>query len=389
MAISKKRALRFVVLMGIVSLFGDFTYEAARSVNGQFLGFLGASASVVGFTAGFGELLGYGLRFLFGWIADQTRQYWLAAIIGYVMNLFAIPALALAGNWQIAAVLIVTERAGRAIRKPSVDSMISSAGSTIGHGWAFGLHEALDQIGATLGPLAMSLVLLLKGNYRTGYAMLAVSAVAAMITIAIARTAYPNPNPVPVHAPVKSGFTASYWWGVLAGGYIALGFADFALIGYHFQHMHVISNSTIPLFYASAMAVGAVGAVGFGKLFDRHPAATLIAAFLLASLFAPCVFLGGAKLAFIGAILWGLGMSAQESLLRSLISRAIRTVKKATAFGLFDTFFGLFWFAGSWFMGYLYGHSVKYVVVFSVAAQLIALPLFWLSAARLPSGRRA
>src|SRR5438445_9928068 len=107
-------ALRFVVLIGIISLFADFTYEGARSINGQFLESLGASAAVVGFTAGFGELIGYGLRSVFGFIADRTGRYWLSAIVGYAINLLAVPALALAGNWPVAVGLIIAERTGRA-----------------------------------------------------------------------------------------------------------------------------------------------------------------------------------------------------------------------------------------------------------------------------------
>src|ERR1039458_1232100 len=185
-----KSALRFVILIGIVSLFADFTYEGARSVNGQFLETLGASAAVVGFTVGFGELVGYGLRFVFGYLADKTKRYWLNAIIGYTINLLAVPALALVGNWQLAAVLIITERTGRAIRKPAVESMLSHAGTQTGQGWAFGLHEALDQTGATLGPLMMALVLFLKDGYKHGYALLLIPALMSLATILLARPSF-------------------------------------------------------------------------------------------------------------------------------------------------------------------------------------------------------
>src|SRR6266568_679177 len=171
-----KATLRFVVLIGITSLFADFTYEGARSINGPYLAMLGASATVVGFAAGFGELAGYGLRSVFGWFADRTGKYWLTTIVGYTINLLAVPALALAGNWPLAVTLVIAERAGRAIRKPPIEAMLSAAGSRIGQGWAFGLNEALDQVGATFGPLVMSLVLLLHGSYRAGYTLLLVSA---------------------------------------------------------------------------------------------------------------------------------------------------------------------------------------------------------------------
>src|SRR6185437_3231972 len=167
-----KHAFRFVFIIGIVSLFGDMTYEGARSINGAFLGSLGASGAVVGFVAGFGELLGYGLRSITGYFADKTHKYWLVLFVGYAINMLAVPALALAGNWPMAAALILAERTGKALRKPSLDAMISYTGKSLGRGWVFGFHEAMDQTGATIGPLLVSLVLFLHGGYRNGYLLL-------------------------------------------------------------------------------------------------------------------------------------------------------------------------------------------------------------------------
>lgn len=375
-----RAAFWFVILIGIVSLFADFSYEAARSINGQFMEMLGASAAVVGFTAGFGELVGYGLRFIFGYVADKTKRYWLNAIVGYAINLLAVPALALAGNWPLAAVLIVAERTGRAIRKPAVEAMLSYAGSHTGQGWAFGLHEALDQVGATLGPLVMALVLLLHGSYRTGYSLLLVSSVLALATVAVTRYYYPKP-----HALEKSGelkiekFSRSYWWYMLAAACVAAGFADFSLVGYHFQQSAIISRDLIPVYYAAAMGVGAVGAPVLGRLFDKYGQATIIGSFLLSAFFAPLVFLGHGALTFAGMLLWGLGMAAQETLLKPLVAGIVSAGRRATAFGLFDTGFGVGWFAGSWLMGYLYSRSPHELVAFSVAMQLVALPIFWLT----------
>src|SRR3989442_1256352 len=171
-----KLAFRFVFIIGIVNLFADMAYEGGRSITGPFLGSLGASATIVGFVAGFGELLGYSLRSVSGYFSDKTHRYWIFTFLGYVTNVFAVPALALAGNWPLAAALIVAERTGRAIRKPAVDAMISYAGKSIGRGWVFGLNEALDQAGATISPLIVALVLYFKGGYRTGFAVLVVPA---------------------------------------------------------------------------------------------------------------------------------------------------------------------------------------------------------------------
>ena len=174
--ISRPAAIKFVVLIGVVSLFSDFTYEGARSITGPFLAVLGASATAVGVIAGFGELIGYALRLASGYFADKTKKYWTLVFLGYGLNLLAVPLLALAGHWPIAAALIVAERMGKAIRTPARDVMLSCASDQIGRGWGFGLHQALDQTGAVLGPLAVAAVLYYKGGYETGFALLLIPA---------------------------------------------------------------------------------------------------------------------------------------------------------------------------------------------------------------------
>src|SRR5207249_5406190 len=192
-SLTASTAFRFVIVVGIANLFADMTYEGARSSTGQFLGSLGASAAVVGFTAGLGELLGYALRSVSGIISDKTGKYWIVTIVGYVINMLAVPALALAGNWPFAAGLIIAERTGRAIRKPATEAMLSFAGKQIGHGWVFGLNEALDQTGATIGPLVISFVLFRHGSYRSAFSLLLIPAVLTIAIIFVARHFFPNP----------------------------------------------------------------------------------------------------------------------------------------------------------------------------------------------------
>jgi hypothetical protein len=381
-------AFRFVLILGVANCFADMTYEGARSVTGPFLATLGASAAIVGFTAGFGELIGYGLRSITGLISDRTRKYWLVTIAGYVINMLAVPALALAGSWPLAAGLIIAERTGRAIRKPSTEAMLSFAGKQIGQGWVFGLNEALDQFGATVGPLIISLTLLRHGDYRNGFALLLVSALLAIAIVFIARYFFPNPRDLEASHPIDTGgFSKSYWLYMLAGGCIAAGFADFALIAYHFQETASVPAPIVPIYYAVAMGVGAIGALVFGRLFDKIGVPVLVAAFALSAFFAPLVFLGKMWIALWGMILWGIGMGAQESLLKSVIAGLVSANKRGTAFGLFDTGFGIAWFTGSWLMGLLYGKSLTAVIVFSVVLQLLSLPIF-LYAKRMEPAKR-
>ncbi|HEX9371654.1 MAG TPA: MFS transporter, partial [Roseiflexaceae bacterium] len=232
--LAKGTALRFVVLLGVVSLFADMTYEGARSITGPYLAVLGASATVVGIVAGFGELIGYGLRLVSGYLSDRTGRYWAITLVGYAVNMLAVPLLALAGNWEIAALLMIAERTGKAIRTPARDAMLSHATSEMGRGWGFGLHEAMDQIGAVLGPLIVAAVLYVRGDYQTGFALLLIPALLALGVLVAARLLYPHPRDleVDVPAPATRGFPRVFWLYLAAVALIAAGYADFPLIAY-------------------------------------------------------------------------------------------------------------------------------------------------------------
>ena len=382
-ALSARNAFRFVFILGIVNFFADMTYEGARSVTGPFLGTLGASAIVVGFVAGFGELIGYGLRSFTGILSDKTGQYWIVTIFGYVINMLAVPALALAGNWPLAAGLMIAERTGRAIRKPSTHAMLSFAGDRIGHGWVFGLNEALDQAGATIGPLLVSLVLFLHGGYRHGFAVLLIPSLLTLLTLLTARFFFPHPRSLAASHPVRvQGFSKAYWLYMIAGGCVAAGFADFSLIAFHFQKTGSVSEALTPVLYALAMAMGAIGALIFGRLYDRFGLPVVLGAFFVSSFFAPLVFLGGSWLVWLGVLLWGIGMGAQESLLKPIVAGLTSPTKRGTAFGIFDAGFGVAWFLGSVLMGFLYTKSIVALTIFSVVLQLISLPIFMVAKRR-------
>ena len=267
-----RSAFSFVLIIGIVNLFADLTYEGARGIVGPFLGSLGASAAIVGFVAGFGELMGYALRSVSGYFADKTHKYWAVAFAGYAINMLSVPALALAGQWPVAAGLVVAERTGRAIRKPVVEAMLSHAGRSIGAGWVFGLNEALDQAGATIGPLLVALVLYLNGGYRTGFGVLLIPALLCLEILVVARRLHPRPHELEEtagHTFVTDNLARPYWIYLGAGALIATGFADFALIGFHFHKANTVSANLIPAFYAVAMASSALASIPLGRLFDR------------------------------------------------------------------------------------------------------------------------
>src|SRR5438034_4957879 len=210
--LSASAAFSFVLTMGVVNLFGDLTYEGGASISGPFLQSLGASAAAVSIIAGVGEFFGYSLRLGAGYIADRTQKYWLITFVGYAINLVAVPAMALAGNWPIAAALVITERVGRAIRKPTVEAMLSYTTGKHGKGWVYGVNTALDEAGATIGPLVVALVLFFKGSYRTAYALLLVSVVLAFVSLAVARVHFPEPSHLETGRTAQAkGFTKEYW----------------------------------------------------------------------------------------------------------------------------------------------------------------------------------
>jgi predicted MFS family arabinose efflux permease len=385
-----KSALRFVLIVGVVNLFADMTYEGGRAITGPFLGSLGASATVVGIVAGLGELFGYSLRSVSGYFADRTRAYWPIAFLGYAINMLAVPALALAGNWPVAAALIIAERTGRAVRKPAMETMLSHAGKSIGVGWAFGLNTALDQTGATVGPLIAALILYLKHGYRSAFAILLIPAIATLVSLVSARILHPRPHELEKSEPrfESATFSNSYWIYVLAGALIAAGFADFSLIGFHFQKQQIVPVDLIPVFYAAAMATGAITSPLLGRAFDRFGSIVAALVFFATALFAPLVFLGGRSSALAGIILWGFGLGAEDSLFKALLVDLVPNSKRSTAFGLFDTAFGVAWFGGSAAMGFLYDRSILALVIFSVAVQLLALPLFFVAKSKVTAAPR-
>jgi len=375
-------AWKFIILVGVVSLFSDMTYEGARSITGPFLGMLNASATVVGIVAGLGEFIGYALRLVSGYLTDRLGRYWSITFVGYALNLFAVPLLALAGNWQAAALLIVMERLGKAIRTPARDAMLSHATSAVGRGWGFGFHEAMDQTGALAGPLIVAGVLYFNGGYRAGFAYLLIPAILALLVITLAARLYPHPQHLEVKVPKleTTGMTRPYWLYIVASGLVGAGYADFPLIAYHFGKTAVASPNWIPIFYAVAMGVDAVAALILGRLFDRLGLPVIMGVSVLAALFAPLVFLGGFNLALAGMVLWGIGMGAQESIIKAALADMVPRDRRATGYGLFNAGFGLFWFLGSALMGILYDLSLAALIAFSVLAQLAAVPLFfWVS----------
>ncbi|WAI01917.1 MFS transporter [Methanogenium organophilum] len=375
---TRRNAYAVILLFGIVSLFGDMCYEGARSVAGPYLYILGGSAFVVAFVAGFGEFVGYGLRLISGYVADATRHYWTLTFLGYGM-LLAVPFLALAGSWEIAAVLYIIERMGKGIRAPAKDAILSNVTVTVGRGWGFAIHEAMDQIGAIAGPLIFSAVFLVQGDYRGGFALLLIPFFLMMAALYITRMK----APVPEEMEMVSGTSGKHLsaqalvpYGIFTALTMA-GFAVFPLIAYHYSSTGIVSNAQIPLFYAIAMGVDAVVALVAGRLYDRHGLIVLAAAPVVSFVIPFFAFGASYGSALFAAILWGAVMGIQETILRAAVADYTAVSKRGLAYGIFNTIYGASWFAGSLLLGWVYEISVPLVIAIMALVQCIALPVFF------------
>jgi predicted MFS family arabinose efflux permease len=340
---------------------------------------------------GLGELAGYGLRLVSGRWADTTRRFWPITIFGYVLQMAAVPALALTGSWPAAAMLIVLERVGKATRSPPRDAMLAHAARHLGgYGRVFGIHEALDQIGALGGPLLVAAVLAHRADYHRAFAVLLVPALINIALVLIARRLYPQPEDLDPAGPRQlhtAGLQRLYWLYFAGAALVAAGFADYPLIAYHWTRAHVVASDWIPIFYAVAMAVSGTGSYVLGRLFDRYGFGVVILLTVITAAFAPLVFLGGFWVALAGAAVWGLGSGVHESIIPAAVAPIVSPERRASAFGVFTAGYGLFWFLGSAAIGILYDRSVWAALGFCLATQCAAVPLFAWVGRHHPTGK--
>jgi len=396
-------AMTFILLFSVVSLLSDMTHEGAASIRGAYLALLGASAATIGFVSGLGELFGYSLRFLFGRLTDKTKQYWPMTIIGYAIDVLAVPALALVGEhgWVLAGALIIIERIGKAIKKPAKNTLMSFAASQEGVGKSFAIQEMLDQIGAFLGPVMLYLVMLFKTEgstfrlYSFCFAVLLIPAVATMVMLVVTKRKFPNPERFEPEPKEYIPFRLDKKFLLYLGGIslFAFGFIDYSLIIMHVSRSYIgvfqglqettslINSGTLPLLYAGAMLIDAASALVFGLFYDKKGVAALVVATALAAPFSLLIFGTHSSAALlVGIGLWGIGMGAQESVLKAAVANLVPKASRATGYGIFECVFGVFWFLGSWLLGALYDVNLSIMIAVSVGAQLLATVFYFLSA---------
>ena len=391
---NKRKALHLILLFGLVSLFGDIIYEGARSVNGPYLKVLGANALAVGLISGLGEFMGYGIRLLSGYFSDKTRSYWFFTIAGYAM-LISVPLLALTGFWKIAALLIVMERIGKALRSPAKDTILSQATKQVGTGFGFGLNEAMDQIGAIVGPLLFTVAFMGTAqaekelrDYQAGYHLLWLPFFFLMACVLFAY--WKTPDPSLFETSIKKNESEKlpkiFWLYTAFSFFSTMGFVSFVLMAYHFKSRHVLSDAQIPLFYAVAMAVDGGAALVIGKLYDRmkkkqkHEWAGIGTLLMIPVLSAAIPFLCFTTtpwIAIVSIVLWGIVMAGHETIMKSAIADITPLKKRGTGYGILNVAYGLAMLAGGVAMGFLYDRSLPTLMVGVATLELASLPFFF------------
>lgn len=377
----KRLAVEFIILFGIVSALGDITYEGARSVYGTYLTSLGASAAAIGFITGLGEFLGYAFRLVSGYIIDKTKKDWLVTILGYAL-LLSVPLLATTNTWKIAAIFVLAERLGKAIRSPGKSSMLSHATKHVGTGFGFGILEAVDQLGALIGPLVFTLALSINGTYTSGFKFMLIPAILTILVVIFARIKVPNPKELEDELPKskdtqlsidnKKLYTNKFIFYSLFIFFSIVGFVNFPILSYHFLDKKIISEKMIPTLYAAAMAIDGLFAVIIGKYYDKNGFNALV---FIPFLSVPLVLLGFSKnsyLAIVSVMLWGIVMSIHETILKAAIADITTKDIRGRAYGIFYTIYGISMLIGSSIMGFLYENSITSIIVFTILSQIIA-----------------
>lgn len=372
------KATFVILLIGIVSLFADFTYEGSRSIIPQFFTTtLGGSVFLLGIVLGLGEFAGYAFRLVSGKLADVTHRYWQITFIGYAINLFAVPLLALSGNFIIAAFLIFAERLGKATRAPSKDYIISAVSARKNMGRSFAINQALDQTGAVMGPIAMSIIILYNGSYREGFALLAIPAILAMIFLFTAYMRHKNVAPTSKREP-RDGMMSSRKFilysvavAVSAAGLYQTPFVLFGAQG-------SVSTYLIPMIFMVAMIGEGLFGFLFGILYDRL-GRVLVYSGLLSAAVIPFILLHHAPAYFfIAALVIGATIGIQDTVMRAVVGTMIPKERRGFSYGVFNSFYGFGIMASSVLVGYLY-HSLGTIAAYVIAVQAIAFVLLAIS----------
>ena len=377
-------AWRFVTTFGVISLLADIVYEGARSITGPLLASLGATAVVVGVVTGIGEAAALILRVVSGALTDRTGRFWAWAIAGYFLTVITVPFLGVVGVLWAAAALVIAERVGKAVRSPAKDTLLSHAAAVTGRGRGFAVHEAMDQVGAVAGPLAVAAMLFgFGGDFGPTLALLAIPGAGVLMLLFWLRARVPEParyevaaNPVGKPA-VTQGFLrslpASFWKYSGFSAATMVGFTTFGVLSFHQVKQGIVPVAAVPVIYAAAMLADAVAALITGWSYDRVGAKVLGALPVLAGLVPVLAFADHIVPVVVGALVWGAAVGIQESTLRAVVADLVEPARRATAYGVYAAVIGTAAAAGGALTGLLYSHSVALLIAVVIMVQLAAI----------------
>lgn len=390
---------RTVVGFGVVSLSADLVYEGARSITGPLLASLGASALLVGVVTGAGEAIALVLRLFFGSLADRTGNYWGLTLIGYALTAVCVPLLAItpfigAAGLTVACVLILAERTGKAVRSPSKSALLAHAAGAVGLGRGFGVHKALDQIGAFSGPLIVAGVVAIAATIWPAMAVLAIPGALSIALLLWIRRNMPDP-PAAIDTAVEGGrigrnfgtnLPRTFFIFAAAAGAATAGLVTYGLIGFHLAEEKIVPVAGVPVLYALAMAVAAVAALASGWLFDHLGGKVLFALPVLVSLVPPLALSSRLTLVVTGVCVWGAAVGIQDSTVKALVADLVPAPRRATAYGVFAAIQGGAAIAGGALAGYLYSRSIVSLTIIIAVVQAAALVLLIVNSRGMRSG---
>ncbi|WP_308534368.1 MFS transporter [uncultured Peptoniphilus sp.] len=387
--------VKVVIIFGIISLLGDVIYEGARSANSQYFSLLGISAANIGFYFGLGEFLGYFLRLFAGLVSDIYHMHWPFIFIGYGF-LIVVPLMGTTSSLGVLASLMLLERIGKALRNPSKDTLLSTVSEhEVGIGFAFGIQEALDQLGAFLGPIIFTLVFYFSGHglasYQFAYKLLFIPFILLMAFLYFAYKKIKDENLIERIDGKKFSrdkMGKVFWIYCAFSFFSSIGFINFSIIAYHLKVKGLMTDGNITLLYSLAMIVDAITALIIGKAYDilkikrknKMGGILIMALIPFVTAIIPFFTLSFNKsLIIFGLLIFGLVIGSHETIIRSAIADITPFSKRGTAYGIFNGIYGLAFLIGSSLVGALYDFgNMNLIFIFVLAAQIISLYLFYM-----------
>ena len=237
--------------------------------------------------------------------------------------------------------------------------MLAHASARLGRGYAFGLHEALDQTGAMAGPLLLAAALALGSGYRTAFGLLAVPGAVALVVLLRLRALAPDPVEYEPEARVSEAkrlrlgtrLPARFWLYAAFSAVTMFGFSTWAVLAYHLSHRHLLAVSVVPVLYAVAMAAAGLAAVVFGRVYDRFGLRGLVVLPPLAAVVPFLSFATTSATLVVGAVVWGAAMGIHESTLRAAVADLVPAHRRGAGYGMFTAIYGLAWLGGAVVIG--------------------------------------